>query len=194
MYIRILIGMGIVCAIISFLMTVTKNQFILKVPQSLRLWYWIFYYMLGGLLSKKKVYIESFIKKYSFTVKMFVVIIVIALLAVWQWLIGKVVIGHYILETFYGSVTVIISVTILFIYILEARIKWKTVIARLAGLGIGIYIIHPFVLSLLKKFFPIFVSGNTGMNLLFWIVTMSLCGVIALIINRLPIVKELVKL
>ena len=193
-YIGILIGLGVACAMISFLMIVTRNQFILKVPQSLRLWYWLFYYMLGGLLSKKKVHIQSLVEKCSLTVKIAVMAIAIALLVGWQWIIGNIVMGHYVLETFYGSAPIIISVTVLFIYILGAKVKWKKEIAYLSGLSMGIYIIHPFVLAVLQKFFPIFISGNTLMNISFWIATVIICGAITLIMNRLPIVKELLKL
>lgn len=194
MYISILIALGGVCAGISLLMTISKNQIVLGVPQSLRLWVWVLYYMLGGIIAKKKMSIQSLVKKYSLIMKITIVTIAILLLVGWQWVIGNLVMKHYVLETFYGSVPVIILVTILFLSMLEVRVKWNKEIVYLSRLTMGVYIIHPFILAVLRKFVPEFVSGNVGMNLLFWISTVIISGVITSIGGRIPIVRELFRL
>lgn len=193
-YIGILVGLGVLCAAISLVMTITSNQFVLKVPQSLRLWYWLFYYMLGGLLAKRKTQIQTWTSHRSKNVKMAAPILTILLLIGWQWLIGNVAMGHYVLETFYGSVPVMLSVTILFMCISGMRLKTGKAITYLSGLSMGVYVIHPFVLAMFQKFVPAFVSGNAATNLLFWIVTVTVCCVITAVINAIPVIKELIRL
>lgn len=194
LYIGILAALGVLCAIISIIMTVTKNLFVLEVPQSLRLWYWIFYYMLGGLLAKRKTKIQTLVSRCSFAVKIIIPTAAILLLISWQWLIGNVVLKQYRLETFYGSIPIMAAVTIIFVYVSNAKFQRGKTITGLAGLSMGIYVIHPFVLAVFQKYVPAFVSGNAAMNLLFWIVTVIACGIITAIINKIPMVKELIRL
>lgn len=193
-YICILAGLGIICFSVNLIMTFTKNQFILEIPQSLRLWNWLLYYMLGGLMAKKKSQINGILYKYSRITKMIIFVVAIVLLIFWQWLIGNIIIKHYVLETFYGSIPIIVSTMILFLCLSGLNYKHGKVITYLSGLSMGIYIFHPFVLAVFQKFIPTFISGNAGMNLLFWFVTVITCGAVTAVIKRIPVIKELIKL
>ena len=193
-YIGILIGLGIICSAMNLIMIVTKNLYVLEIPQSLRLWYWLFYYMLGGLLAKRKIKIQIIIDRCSFAMKITALVTAIALLIGWQWLIGNVVLKQYKIEIFYGSIPIMAVVTIVFVCILNVKFHREKTITYFANLSMGIYVIHPFVLAVFQKYVPAFVSGKATMNLLFWIATVIACGVIAAILNKISMVKELTKL
>lgn len=194
MYISILVGLGVICFIVSLVMVATKNQFVLEVPQSFRLWYWLFYYMLGGLLAKRKIQIQTLMTGCPSIAKIIVPIAAVFGLVAWQWLIGNIIMKQYVLETFYGSIPIMGAVTSLFLCMLRAKYKWEKTITYLSSLSMGIYIFHPFVLAVFQKFIPAFISGNVAMNLLFWIVTVIVCGIITAIVNMVPVIKELIRL
>lgn len=194
-YIGILLCLGGICVLIDIIMIVTKNQFVLNIPQNLRLWYWLFYYMLGGLVSKKKEKIIEWISRISWKVKTIILVTNIFIVILWQKIIGYVVVNHYVIESFYGCIPVIVLATIIFMYILEIKsFKYDKVVTYLAGLSMGIYIVHPFLLAILKKFVPAFVEGNFITNILFWILTVVISGIVSAVIRAIPYVRELIKL
>ena len=94
---------------------------------------------------------------------------------------------------FHMSIPVIIASATVFYSIgfSDIRGKW---IGRLIGLVMGIYIIHPFVLAVLDKILPAFTSGGSALNLLFWLLTTASSAVATLIMTRIPLVKEMVRL
>lgn len=193
-YMWFLIGLGFICSAMNLIMIVTKNLYVVEIPQSLRLWYWLFYYMLGGLLAKRKIKIQIITDRCSFAMRMTALITAIVLAIGWQWLIGNVVLKKYKLEIFYGSFPIMATMVIVFVCILNVKFHRGKTITYLANLSMGVYVIHPFVLAVFQKYVPAFVSGKVTMNLLFWIATVIACGVIAAILNKIPMVKELTKL
>lgn len=193
-YTAILIGIGISCFFISMIMNVTKNLFVLEIPQSLRLWYWLFYYMLGGLINRRKEKIQFLERRCPLLIKKMTPILSVFLLVSWQLFIVIIVQKRYILETFYGSIPIMFAATIFFFSLSSMKFQRKKEITYLASLSMGIYIVHPFVLAVLQKFLPVFVNGNEIMNILFWIATLIVSGIISAIISLVPIVRELTRL
>ena len=94
---------------------------------------------------------------------------------------------------FYMSMPVIIASVTVFFVIGFSDIKGKW-IGQLIGLVMGIYIIHPFVLAVLDKILPVFTSGGSALNLLFWLLTTALSAGATFIMMKIPLVKEMVRL
>lgn len=196
LYRNILIALGATCIIIDIIMVGTKNAFILEIPQNLRVWCWLFYYMLGGWIFNKWELLRALIKKTGKATKVTVIIGTILALILWQYLVYKIITTQYRIETLYGCFPVMLAVVVFFLWISGKTFsnKQEQVISHLARLSMGIYIFHPFILAVLKKFIPAFVEGNATMNLLFWLLTLAASIIVSSVTNAIPLVKRLIRL
>lgn len=192
-YQYILVALAIVCVFVDILQFLCKSQFVNAVPQTFRLWMWIFYFMLGGYIFRYK---ETTI--YFNTISKYLTLIIggaFLTLFAWMWIGRQYAFGKLDVAGFYGALPTILVVTLIMYKAIVFRFKGECVaiITRISGLIMGIYIIHPFVLSLWIHFLPQFEHVG-GLNILYCILTFISSGVISAFISHSAFLKEIIKI
>lgn len=164
-----------------------------KVIQTFRLWTWVQYFVLGGLLGRHE-FFHHFIKKNS---SLHIHAVVLAgwslLIVAYQYFGGRYVIHNTYAEYFYDSVVTIIWNILLFTFGLRLHLgaKLKAMITFAAPLTMTIYIVHPFVMLFSKPF----VSVSTWLEAIYYFVAVLFVSFVAAIaISKLPFAKYLSKL
>ena len=176
--------------ILSAAQLLAQRQFLLDIPQNLRIWIWLLYTVAGGCLSL------STGRTHSHPCRVWACCIFPVLMVGYLALVGKTVFGSTVIESMYGSLFVQLAAMSAFLCLSRISFSEKATAAltSLAGLTMGIYIVHPFLLAILQKFIPAFVQGSSQMNLLFWITTLFVSAAAALVIRKMPLIRLLIRL
>ncbi len=186
--------LGLVCIAVDVVMIASDHRFVLDIPQNLRLWYWLFYFLGGGVVMTNKERLRGLAQRHRGLWIGGVVLVLIILLA-WEGLVGSLVSDPFNVEAFYGALPVMAATGGVFLALSQRRpARQSRGLVLLTGTSMGIYIVHPFLLAALKKYIPVFVEGGAVANLGFWVVTLLISGIAAWIIGRIPWIKTLVKL
>ena len=158
-----------------------------KVIQTFRLWTWIQYFILGGLIS---FYGDSLKKYLSAKTHKVLFLIVSVWILVYQNIAGRFFIHDLHAEYFYDDLFTIVWVILGFTYVmrLDAEKIWGGVrwIQKLVPLTMGIYIIHP----LFIRFSGHFIEINTiPKSILFFIIIILVSACTIGILRRIPFGK-----
>lgn len=156
-----------------------------NITQSLRIWTWFGYFLLGGVLGnekiKRKIYKVIEIRLGMISLIMFSIIII------WvQYFLGFKKLHIYLAEYHYDNIFTILWVSSIFILINLINMEMNLVIKTISKCTMGIYIIHPVVISIFikKNDYPIFLwLGLTLVTFLF-----------ALIIINIQYINKLIKI
>jgi len=124
----------ICCAFVQALSDLLGMPLQKNVKQMFRLWTWVQYFLLGGLLIDYK-------KKSSLVPVLVLSAVVIAL----ENFAGRHILHNLFAEYFYDDVCVILWCAAIFVWIMGLKLpeRCQSVIQRLAPLTLGVYIIHP---------------------------------------------------
>lgn len=150
--------------------------------QILRVWNWIFYFMLGGLL-------KDF--RFSAIPSLILTIAGAALnLKATAYLVPHL--GTIYCEYFYSSLFVIILSTGLFSLCLNIKVgKLKTAIEAMAPLFLPVYVLHLFVItataSMREYIYP-------GAPLVYWLVVSALSIGISYVVMKIPFVNRIFRI
>lgn len=121
--------------------------------QSFRLWNWLFYFLVGGLLSTCKKVIILSQKCYL------VLIIIFLLLNIFFQFIFRPYMNSPLCELFYSSFIVELLSLFVFLYVLSNRIKQSKILEVLSKLFLPVYMFHPLFLAFSSRvsfhFFPV---------------------------------------
>lgn len=191
-YRAILVGLGILNAVLDILAVVLKSQTVLAIPQSLRFHFWLFYAMLGGYMARN----PAQVAKIGSRLKVWHLAGILAIMVLYVRSVSILVFGGIPCEAFYGSLPVQTAAFAVMVPVLRLEVREPAgrKLTFLSSLTMGIYIMHPFVLAVLNKFVPAFTEGGAVMNLLFWIVTTIICAVGTMVVQKLPVLNRLLKL
>ncbi len=152
------------------------------VVQTLRLWTWLFYFILGGFLGGK----NKFVANISFKIHGLILLIVTCANIVFQTIVGHHITmnGNILLaEYFYDSLFEIVWIYLMVTFILRINIpdKIQKNIINIARLTMGIYIIHFILRYGLIHFFTI---NSLCDAILYWLVVLAISAVVTLIIEK----------
>ena len=127
------------------------------------------------------------IPKYSvfFIIALFVLNIVIE-----EWLCRYI--GNEYCEYFYGSVYVQLLSVLVFLYILNIRIRHTRVISELSLLFLPVYTIHIFVISAVNKVLIPF--DYWFMPLICWLLVSIISVALSYVIMKIPFMKIIFKI
>lgn len=161
----------------------------IAIPQSLRLWVSLFYYLTGGLISRIKNF--NFISK-SPTWLWFIFTVGLGTLCIY----GQKHLGLYgyalrAAEYFYDELTVILWCIALFIFLLKVTIPAKIcpVINGFSKISLGIFIIHPLIL---KASEIVFVAKTTPQAVVLWGTILVISAVSSYCISKIPYINKMV--
>ena len=161
------------------------------VPQSLRLWVSLFYYLTGGLIARLDR--TDLIKKVPTSVLAASVILLGIICNYGQKHLGNFGYSLRAAEYFYDELTVILWCVSIFIFILRIRIpsKYEKPITSASKLSLGVFIIHPLIL---KASEVVFMAKTTPQAIALWGVVTTISVIIAYIISKAPYIKKLITL
>lgn len=177
------------CVVNTVISCINRYPMGIVVPQSLRVWISMFYFLSGGLLArgiKKDCYID-----------LRILVPAVAIMAVvgnfGQKHLGLYIYQNRAAEYFYDEICVIIWCVLSFVLLLKVRIpeKFKAPIVSFSKLSLGIFIIHPLILKASEMFFAVQNTWQAG--LLCAAVTVA-STLTTLVISKIPFVKSLIEL
>lgn len=158
-----------------------------KIYQPLRIWSWLMYFSIGGVLSK-----IDFLNIIGYKKFKIVTVALVILGVLYEYLFSYRLYGNLYAENFYDSIIIIIGAT--FIFSLFKNIKFSennNFIDLSSNLIMGIYIVQPIVIKIIRYIIPL---GTDFFNVLaiFLVYIISLCT--SYIISKTPKLKTLIKL
>ncbi|MGN0376489.1 MAG: acyltransferase [Suilimivivens sp.] len=176
----------LICITFSLLSIYKGYSIQMFIPQTLRLWTWLFFFLFGGLCADA--HIKVSIRLHAVLALMFTVISNIA-----QKKFGLYLIHNRLADLFYDNITSLLFYTVLFTFLLRIPIKSTTtrIISVLTNLTMGIFIIHPILLAGINSFYT---PLDTFSAILFWLCLTIASGATTYILLKIPYVRELVKL
>ena len=175
----VLICIGLVFQVISYCLGMPVQRYCI---QTFRVWTWLQYFVLGGLIGKKA-------RKKSWVFLIFVTVWIV----VFQNIASRFLIHDLHAEYFYDSIFTVIWLILIFTFCGNINLtrEQSAVIKKIAPLTMGIYIVHPIALKLVG----IFIEADTIMNsILFFAIVLATSTLIVYVIVRIPVVNKLVKL
>lgn len=178
-----------VCLTMSILSMTNGYPLHMFVPQSLRLWTWLFYFLSGGLLS----FLPLKRHRLSLPVHGSLVLLLAVLNDFAEKKIGLYLISSRLAEYFYDDMTSILFHILLFTFLMRIPLKEKAAhqISFFSNLTMGIFIVHPILLTALPA---LHTPSGTGSVLIFWMGLTLLSFLITYVISKIPVIRELVKL
>lgn len=189
-----LIGTGVMAIIIELTAIYLKYPVQKGVVQTLRLWTWIFYLLLGSEISKIQKWISKHIsiKYHIFLLGVYTIFNLSYQMIVGTYLIteaGKRLHAEY----FYDSLFEMGWIILLFTLILRLPLSntAEKYVYKIAPLVMGIYIIHPFVIRTFKKIVGI---ESLATALACGIVTVVVSYGAALVISKIKYGRYLIKI
>ena len=192
-YQRTLLFLFIFCIIIDIINIILgiqgKGIFTVNVIQTFRLWTWLFYFLLGGYIGKYKTEIGNN-KNIKFKL---ITIFATFFVIVYQYFIGNYVFKNYHAEYFYDNIFIIIYVLLVWygVYSKSAYQKYESKIEKINKCIMGIYILHPLVIKLISKYYN---YGNCLINIVMFSIIIVICMIISIIIDKIPKLKEIIKM
>jgi surface polysaccharide O-acyltransferase-like enzyme len=165
----------------------------IEINQTLRLWTWLAYYMLGGLIGKSDI-LGLITKHISATANVIIMILMTIITNVYQYMIGKNLFKIPYAEYFYDNIFTFLWVFSLFILVIRINQfegKLGKIAAAISSNSMGIYIIHVTVIKMMDQS-NIFNTPVLNIGLIIIVFFISL--VFSAIICKLPIVSKLVKI
>lgn len=152
-----------------------------KIIQSLRMWNWLTYFMLGG------VFHDIHVKNRSWLIAIIVCASVLNIFTIWK--LHPFMDTNYC-EYFYSSAVVILLVCSIFIFLKSIRITNNLVIRKLSACFLPVYALHTFVINIIKPF----TLGTYLDGAFYWILVLLITVTVSLILIRIPIVNNLFKI
>ena len=196
-YVTIILCCAVVSTALMVFSFVLRTPLISNVIQTFRLWVWFLYFMVGGLVLRYKERITKFVQKNKWKM-ISCTLVLISVSFVWVNCVGKFVYLRRDVQYFYEELPVILASICLFITVVCNEYNWgvcNKISEYLCKDTMGVYIIHPFVLSvisaLMSKLAPM---DNAMVNILYWIIVVAVSFGIIEVIRRIPLIKKLTML
>lgn len=191
-HLAVMIGLLVIGSLIQSLNFILPAVPIQKfVPQTLRLWTWYSYYIMGGLIGRSEV-VQFVTKLEAPKIKCLTASLVFLSPFVFFWICQHIFELKYA-EYFYDSIFVKLLTVLIFISIYKIRLstfsqKWLPFLS--AGI-MGIFIVHTHIIRLLLKFMDL---SHPLVNTVGIILVFSLSFLTVLIMCKIPGVKRLTEI
>ena len=178
-----------ICLCMNILSIIKAHPLHMFVPQPLRLWTWLFFFLAGGLFAS----ISHIIERFPARMHLILLLILTFINNFATKKIGLYLIESRLAEYFYDDLTSILWHSLLFTFLLRLSIKeaYSSWISGFANLTMGIFIIHPILLTAIRT---IYIPVTTAQAVVFWLALLILSAIITFIISKIPLVRNLVKL
>ena len=187
----ILVVILVLISVTISIMSMVRGYSIQKyVPQTLRIWTWLMFFLFGGLCTTsyfdKLLNIPLWLHSVLTAVFAFVNNIV-------EKKVGLYLIHERIADLFYDDITSIIWYCLLFTLLLRVPLSAlvKKAATRIEPLTLGIFIIHPILLAGASS---VYTPSGTLSAVIFFVLITLLSGIVSFIMRRVVLIRELVRL
>ena len=187
----ILVVILVLISVTISIMSMVRGYSIQKyVPQTLRIWTWLMFFLFGGLCTTsyfdKLLNIPLWLHSVLTAVFAFVNNIV-------EKKVGLYLIHERIADLFYDDITSIIWYCLLFTLLLRVPLSAlvKKAATRIEPLTLGIFIIHPILLTGASS---VYTPSGTLSAVIFFVLITLLSGIVSFIMRRVVIIRELIRL
>lgn len=145
-----LVGISLFLQVYSCVLGIAVQE---NYVQTFRLWSWLQYFILGGLLNEYNVFSGKF-KNISFPLHGILLFVCTIIVLVYQNFASRFIIHNLYAEYFYDSIFDILWIALLFTFVMRINLnsKIESIIKKLASLTMGIYIVH---IIIIDKLIPI---------------------------------------
>lgn len=155
------------------------------IPQPFRLWFWLFYFYLGGCICRKS---PKFTKK---KIGVIVLLFITMINVLFQYHIGfsgKVELWP---EFFYGNFFTIIQSTLIFMILQDCSIyQNKRILINIGQRISGVYILHMFFIAFIGK---TYFFENIVVNSILVVGVFIFALIVTMMFERIPLVSKLVR-
>jgi surface polysaccharide O-acyltransferase-like enzyme len=162
------------------------------VRQTFRLWTWVAYFLLGGLLGKKQVQ-EAVLKRFGVALNWVVLVGSLVVISIYQYNMSFIY-RDTRAECFYDNIfTFIYAVSLFLLFIRRDYSKSKeTVISLVSGNVMGIYILHVTVITSLTTL--VFKTHTQASDVLLMVAVFTVSLAASHLIGKVPLVGRLISL
>lgn len=154
------------------------------IPQSLRIWNWVFYFCLGGLFKKPDL-IRLPTRLFSFLGLS--ICMIIAMGSLWM---TQDFFHCPNFEFYYSSIFIILYTTSTFGYLLKVNIIYPKIIDNAAQLFLPVYLLQYWVIGLIENTVPIQSFGKLAPPVV-WLMAVILTVTLSYILMKIPLVKKI---
>lgn len=175
------------CLIMSITSMIKGYPLHMFVPQTLRLWTWLFYFLLGGLFAE----LSGGEYRISLPVHGILLILFTVINNFSEKRVGLYLTHSRLAEYFYDNFSSIVWYALLFTFLLRIPLKEKaaSLCSRLSSLTMGIFIVHPILLTALNT---VYLPKSTAAVLAFWWGLAIVSCMITYVLSKLPVIKILI--
>lgn len=182
----VFLGLLLICIFFSTISMCRGYAVQMYVPQTLRLWTWLCFFLFGGLC-------VGAVWRFPLKLHGALMLLMTIIANIAQKKTGLYLIHNRLADLFYDNMISLLWYGLLFTFLL--RIPVKNTPARLipclGSLTMGIFILHPILLSGINSFYA---PADTPAVVLFWAGLTIVSGIITYIMLKIPFIRELVKL
>lgn len=185
----ILLGMGLLIQALNYMPIIAlKPPVQAYLPQTFRLWSWLGYYTLGGLLGRRQ-FLKSYGRLSRYCPPPPLILVGLLLLPFLLFNICQDVFHLKYAEYFYDSLVIKLLVIPIFIYLMRLELpqKWLKLVKSLSSASIGIFIFHVNVLRLIAGFIPL---QQPMINLLALILVFFSSYFMTLVLLKVPLIRR----
>lgn len=142
----------VVCITIQVLSYITRQPVQKNIRQMFHIWTWFQYFILGGIISRNREMILTKIKHLGI-----LMVFVSAVVVVEQNVLGRLVLRNLYAEYFYDDIITMIWCSLIFLWGIRRNLSEGMInkIQNIAPLTLGVYIIHPFLIRYIGRYFTI---------------------------------------
>lgn len=152
------------------------------VPATFRLWYVMFYFMLGGWL--------SYMPKLKVSIAYLVFIIIVALFH--KEYLDDCINSEYA-SLFYSSPIVMLLCLTIFTFIINLKIVNNTFLIEVSRLFLPVYTIHMFVIGVVGRFIPDTITPSLGAFIMWSLVSLISIS-LSFFIMKIPFANKIFKI
>ena len=171
-----------VCGLVHLLSVIARRPLMLLIPQTFRIWTWMTYFLLGGLLNR----FSEDIKRGLWLKIVCSFILLVAALVERHFLVQYY--GVYFAEIFYDDPLTVACVASVFVFVRSIKLaRGGIAIFRASGLTFGIYIVHLLVINILKDLSSV---AEMDCSVIYWWLVYCISFLSVKMLSCIPFIKN----
>lgn len=185
----VILSTSVIIDIVFNYVYIKYNANILEnIPQCFRIWIWFLYFFIGGYYSR---YIQN---NLSIKKNIIITVILTVISFIYQYQLFVKINFTINSEYIYGNIIIILWVISIFNLLNSIKIegyKLKKMIEYLSRYIMGIYILHPMIINILKLSYH---QKGPLYAIIMWIFAIIISLVCSMIISKVPKMKQFIKI
>ena len=156
-----------------------------SIPQVFRIWTWLTYFFIGGLVRK-----NDPLKKVDNKKLIVITFVSLFVSVLYAYNFSNILYSNLYAENLYDSFIVIVTTFLIFNFFSRIQTSNK-LITDIGKLNMGVYIIHPTIIKIFKYFNLLY---NNYLNIIFSAIIFIICIIITKVISKIPYLNKIIKI